>query len=56
MLPFAFLLDDTDCKYVIISHSERRTMGENDNDVNVKVKDTRASNLLSIMCVGESQD
>ena len=32
------MLVDAGCKYVIIGHSERRAMGETDNDVNAKVK------------------
>ena len=48
------MLVDAGCKYVIIGHSERRAMGENDADVNAKVKAALVSNLIPIMCVGES--
>jgi triosephosphate isomerase len=43
------------CKYVIIGHSERRTLfGETDESVNRKVKSALSSGLLPIMCVGET--
>ena len=48
------MLVDAGCKYVIIGHSERRAMGETDNDVNAKVKAALAAELIPIMCVGES--
>ena len=48
------MLVDAGCKYVIIGHSERRAMGETDNDVNAKVKAALAADLIPIMCVGES--
>ena len=48
------MLVDAGCKYVIIGHSERRAMGETDAEVNAKVKAALASELIPIMCVGES--
>ena len=48
------MLVDAGCKYVIIGHSERRAMGETDTEVNAKVKAALASELIPIMCVGES--
>ena len=48
------MLVDAGCKYVIVGHSERRAMGEADNDVNAKVKAALAAELIPIMCVGES--
>ncbi len=48
------MLVDAGCKYVIIGHSERRAMGETDNDVNAKVKAAIAAELNPIMCCGES--
>ncbi|MBP3633524.1 MAG: triose-phosphate isomerase [Oscillospiraceae bacterium] len=50
------MLVDAGCKYVIIGHSERRAMGETDAEVNAKVKAALASDLIPIMCVGESLD
>jgi len=43
------------CKYVIIGHSERRTLfGETDEGVNRKVKAALTHDLVPIMCVGET--
>lgn len=41
--------------YVIIGHSERRRLGETDEDVSKKVKIALTHNLTPIMCVGESE-
>ncbi len=52
----ASMLRELYCHYVIIGHSERRTLfGETDADVNRKVKTALASNLRPIVCVGETQ-
>ena len=51
----AAMLRDIYCHYVILGHSERRTMfGETDAIVNKKVKAALAGNLLPIVCVGET--
>jgi len=43
------------CQYVIIGHSERRTFfGENDETVNKKAAAAQISNLIPIVCVGET--
>lgn len=42
------------CQYVILGHSERRSLGESDEVVNKKVKAALASNLVPIICVGET--
>jgi triosephosphate isomerase len=43
------------CGYVIIGHSERRTyFGETDETVNKKTAAARNSNLVPIVCVGET--
>ncbi len=48
------MLVDAGCKYVIIGHSERRAMGETDEDVNAKVKTVLEAGLIPIVCCGES--
>jgi triosephosphate isomerase (TIM) len=43
------------CQYVIIGHSERRTLfGETDQTVNLKAKAALVHELLPIICVGET--
>ncbi len=43
------------CQYVILGHSERRTLfGETDESVNRKVKAALAAGLTPIICVGET--
>ncbi len=48
------MLVDAGCKYVIIGHSERRAMGETDQEVNAKVLAALNAGLIPIMCCGES--
>lgn len=51
----AEMLRELYCHYVIIGHSERRTLfGETDEFVNLKLKTALASNLVPIFCVGET--
>ncbi|TWT80095.1 Triosephosphate isomerase [Planctomycetes bacterium CA13] len=51
----AAMLSDVGCGYVILGHSERRTlMGETDADVSKKLHAALAGNLVPIVCVGES--
>ena len=50
-------LKQLDCAYVIIGHSERRTLhGETDADVNAKVKAAYRSGITPILCIGEPLD
>lgn len=45
------------CRYVIIGHSERRTLfGETDADVNLKLKAALDARLKPIVCIGEDSE
>ncbi len=49
------MLLDLGCRYVILGHSERRTLfGETDPIVNAKTKAALAAGLTPIVCVGET--
>jgi triosephosphate isomerase len=49
------MLVDLGCRYVILGHSERRTLfGETDRIVNAKTKAALAAGLTPIVCVGET--
>lgn len=49
------MLVDLGCGYVILGHSERRTLfGETDAAVNMKTKAALAAGLVPIVCVGET--
>ncbi|HET7909859.1 MAG TPA: triose-phosphate isomerase [Nitrospira sp.] len=51
------MLCDVGCTYVIVGHSERRTLfGERDGDIHKKVRSAVANGLRPILCVGESLD
>ena len=51
------MLRDVGCTYVIVGHSERRTLfGERDGDIHKKVRSAVANGLRPILCVGESLD
>lgn len=50
----ASMLKDTHCEYVIIGHSERRSIfKETNKNVNRKIKAALRAKLLPIVCVGE---
>jgi len=42
------------CDYVLIGHSERRKLGETDDDVNRKIQAAIKNDLVPIICVGET--
>ena len=49
------MLNDFGCDLVIIGHSERRTYyNETDETVNLKVLKALSSNIVPVICVGES--
>ncbi len=51
----AMMLKDLGCSYVILGHSERRSIyGETDSQVATKVKVALGSGLTPILCVGET--
>ena len=50
----ASMLKSVGCEYVILGHSERRTIfGENDELINKKIKKANESGLKPIFCIGE---
>ncbi|MFH1062069.1 MAG: triose-phosphate isomerase [Candidatus Omnitrophota bacterium] len=50
----ALMLKDTHCEYVILGHSERRSIFKETNEnVNKKIKAALKADLLPILCVGE---
>jgi triosephosphate isomerase len=52
----AAMLADAGASYVIVGHSERRTLlGETDDIVRQKAEAARAAGLSPIVCVGETQ-
>lgn len=51
----AFMLCDIGCRYVLVGHSERRTLfGENGEGVNKKVRAALKEGLEPIVCIGET--
>ena len=51
----AAMLVDAGCNYVILGHSERRTIFHESNElINKKVKRALESGLIAIVCVGET--
>jgi triosephosphate isomerase len=51
----ATMLNDFCCRYVIVGHSERRTLyGEDSHTVSLKFKAVLDAGLVPILCVGET--
>jgi triosephosphate isomerase (TIM) len=49
----ASMLLDFGVKYVILGHSERRALGEENSSVNKKIRATLSAGLIPILCVGD---
>lgn len=49
------MLDNLKVKYCIVGHSERRTKGESNEDVNKKVKSLLVAGINPVLCVGEKE-
>ena len=47
-------LKETGCEYVILGHSERRKLGETDEEVRKKVMTVLKAGLIPIICIGET--
>ena len=47
------VIKELGCEYVIVGHSERRKLGESDDDVNRKVQAVIKNGLTPVICVGE---
>ncbi|MDH5786590.1 MAG: triose-phosphate isomerase [Chromatiales bacterium] len=53
----ASMINDFNCKYVLVGHSERRTLyGEGDAVVAKKYAVARAAGLKPVLCIGETLD
>ncbi|MFZ4541149.1 MAG: triose-phosphate isomerase [Rickettsiales bacterium] len=50
----AAMLMDAGCDFSILGHSERRALGETDEQVLAKAKSALAVGLMPIICIGES--
>ena len=49
------MLHDSGCSYVTVGHSERRQFfGDSNESVNKKIKAALSSDLIPIMCIGET--
>ncbi|MCX6755197.1 MAG: triose-phosphate isomerase [Candidatus Nomurabacteria bacterium] len=49
------MLADIGVKYVILGHSERRAMGENNEKVNKKIKTLIDIGITPVLCIGEKE-
>jgi len=53
----ASMVKSIGCEFVLCGHSERRTVfGDNDTDINSKVKKTLDSGMKPILCCGETKE
>lgn len=49
------MLKNLNCEYVILGHSEKRTLGETDEMINKKIKTALKNKLKPIFCLGETE-
>ncbi len=50
------MLEECDTKAVIVGHSERRAICDNDEYINKKIKNLQSSSICPILCIGENAD
>lgn len=50
------MLKSIDINYSIVGHSERRAMGEKNEDINKKIKALLNEKMTAILCIGESNE
>ena len=50
----SIMLKNVGAKYIILGHSENRSLGENDKLINLKIRSALKSNLKVIFCIGET--
>lgn len=49
----AGMLKNIGVEYIIVGHSERRLLGDTDQDINKKIQKSLKSKLIPIFCIGE---
>ena len=51
----ASMLKDVGAHFVLVGHSERRTLGETSTDIRQKFEAALEANLIPVLCVGETR-
>jgi triosephosphate isomerase (TIM) len=51
----AKMIRSAGASHVILGHSEQRSLGESDNDVNKKLLSTTKNGLVAVVCIGENE-
>lgn len=49
------MLKNVGCEFVILGHSENRCLGENYEEINIKIKLALKNKLIPIICIGEEK-
>ena len=52
----ANILEEIGSNYCIVGHSERRQLGETNENINQKIKNLSSTNIKPILCVGEKKE